>query len=195
MKGLATSAVLISLIKSIYKLINVILTIIARILILFGLWVPLIYSFAGVLTMLAFKVNPLAGGTYSYIFFVGLVLSLLISGIITVKTMLIRPIKELLDYRAVQKEYDRRKEDARRLDLYHKNPKKYFATYGELPDKESTYYLKSKRTRDEITRIDEIPKIYRSEANRDIVIHEYKDRFEVYKDMGDSMVHIDTKPR
>lgn len=195
MKGLATSAVVIALIKSLLKLINVVFTIIARILILFGLWVPLVYSFAGVLTMLAFKVDPLAGGTYSYIFFIGLVLSLLISAIITFKTMLIRPIKELLDYRAVQKEYDRRKEDARKIDLYHKNPKKYFAMYGELPDKESAYYLKSKRTRGDITRIDDIPKIYRSENNKDIVIHEYKDRFEVFKDMGDSMVHIDTKPR
>lgn len=195
MKGLATSAVVITLIKSVLKLINVIFTIIARILILFGLWVPLIYTFVGVLTMLAFKVDPLAGGAYSYIFFIGLVLSLLISAIITFKTMLLRPIKELLDYRAVQKEYDRRKEDARRIDLYHKNPKKYFAMYGELPDKESAYYLKSKRTRTDITRIDEIPKIYRSENNKDIVIHEYKDRFEVFKDMGDSMVHIDTKPR
>lgn len=195
MKGLAIGAVFVSLIKSIFKLLNIILTILARVLILFGLWVPLVYSFVTLILMAAFKINPLDNSYYATLFIIGLVLCFGISLIITFRNMLLKPIKELLTYRQVQKEYDKRKQEARKIDLYHRNPKKYFATYGDLPDENSQFYLKPKRKRDDITRLDEVPIIYRSSNNNDIIVHEYKDRYEVFIDKGDTIAHIDTKPR
>lgn len=192
MKGLTLSASLITLLKGIVKLVNVIITIIARIMLLLGLWVPFIYIVISIILMLAFKTNILNMTGYNYLYIIGLILCIVISVIITIRNLLLRPIKELINYRKVQLEYDKRKEDARQKRLYEKNPKRYFATKGKLPDVDSEYYNGRKG---KITNIEELPKIYRSEINSDIIIHEYKDKFEVFLEKGNEIVHIDTKKR
>lgn len=192
MKGLTLSASLITLLKGLIKLVNVIITIIARIMLLLGLWVPFIYIVISVILMLAFKTNILNMKGYNYLYIIGLLLCIVISVIITIRNLLLKPIKELINYRKVQLEYDKRKEEAREKRLYEKNPKRYFATKGKLPDEDSEYYNGKKG---KITNIDELPKIYRSEINNDIIIHEYKEKFEVFLEKENEIVHIDTKKR
>lgn len=191
MKGLTLSASLITLLKGLIKLVNVIITIIARIMLLLGLWVPFFYIVISVILMLSFKTNILSMTGYKYLYIIGLILCIIISVIITVRNLLLKPIKELINYRKVQLEYDKRKAEAREKKLYEKNPKRYFATKGKLPDEDSEYYNKKGK----ITNIDELPKIYRSEINNDIIIHEYKDKFEVFLEKENEIVHIDTKKR
>lgn len=191
MKGLTLSASLITLLKGLIKLVNVIITIIARIMLLLGLWVPFFYIVISVILMLSFKTNILSVTGYNYLYIIGLILCIIISVIITVRNLLLKPIKELINYRKVQLEYDKRKAEAREKRLYEKNPKRYFATKGKLPDEDSEYYNKKGK----ITNIDELPKIYRSEINNDIIIHEYKDKFEVFLEKENEIVHIDTKKR
>lgn len=191
MKGLTLSASLITLLKGLIKLVNVIITIIARIMLLLGLWVPFFYIVISVILMLSFKTNILSMTGYNYLYIIGLILCIIISVIITVRNLLLKPIKELINYRKVQLEYDKRKAEAREKRLYEKNPKRYFATKGKLPDEDSEYYNKKGK----ITNIDELPKIYRSEINNDIIIHEYKDKFEVFIEKENEIVHIDTKKR
>lgn len=191
MKGLTLSASLITLLKGLIKLVNVIITIIARIMLLLGLWVPFFYIVISVILMLSFKTNILSMTGYNYLYIIGLILCIIISVIITVRNLLLKPIKELINYRKVQLEYDKRKAEAREKRLYEKNPKRYFATKGKLPDEDSEYYNKKGK----ITNIDELPKIYRSEINNDIIIHEYKDKFEVFLEKENEIVHIDTKKR
>lgn len=191
MKGLTLSASLITLLKGLIKLVNVIITIIARIMLLLGLWVPFFYIVISVILMLSLKTNILSMTGYNYLYIIGLILCIIISVIITVRNLLLKPIKELINYRKVQLEYDKRKAEAREKRLYEKNPKRYFATKGKLPDEDSEYYNKKGK----ITNIDELPKIYRSEINNEIIIHEYKDKFEVFLEKENEIVHIDTKKR
>lgn len=191
MKGLTLSASLITLLKGLIKLVNVIITIIARIMLLLGLWVPFFYIVISIIIMLSFKTNILSMSGYNYLYIIGLILCIIISVIITIRNLLLKPIKELINYRKVQLEYDKRKAEAREKRLYEKNPKRYFATKGKLPDEESEYYNKKGK----ITNIDELPKIYRSEINNEIIIHEYKDKFEVFLEKENEIVHIDTKKR
>lgn len=191
MKGLTLSASLITLLKGLIKLVNVIITIIARIMLLLGLWVPFFYIVISIIIMLSFKTNILSMTGYNYLYIIGLILCIIISVIITIRNLLLKPIKELINYRKVQLEYDKRKAEAREKKLYEKNPKRYFATKGKLPDEDSEYYNKKGK----ITNIDELPKIYRSEINNDIIIHEYKDKFEVFLEKENEIVHIDTKKR
>lgn len=191
MKGLTLSASFITLLKGLIKLVNVVITIIARIMLLLGLWVPFFYIVISVIIMLSFKTNILSMAGYNYLYIIGLILCIIISIIITIRNLLLKPIKELINYRKVQLEYDKRKAEAREKRLYEKNPKKYFATKGKLPDEYSEYYNKKGK----ITNIDELPKIYRSEINNDIIIHEYKDKFEVFLEKENEIVHIDTKKR
>lgn len=191
MKGLTLSASLITLLKGLIKLVNVIITIIARIMLLLGLWVPFFYIVISVILMLSFKTNILSMTGYNYLYIIGMILCIIISVIITIRNLLLKPIKELINYRKVQLEYDKRKAEAREKKLYEKNPKRYFATKGKLPDEDSEYYNKKGK----ITNIDELPKIYRSEINNEIIIHEYKDKFEVFLEKENEIVHIDTKKR
>lgn len=191
MKGLTLSASLITLLKGLIKLVNVIITIIARIMLLLGLWVPFFYIVISVILMLSLKTNILSMTGYNYLYIIGLILCIIISVIITVRNLLLKPIKELINYRKVQLEYDKRKAEAREKRLYEKNPKRYFATKGKLPDEDSEYYNKKGK----ITNIEELPKIYRSEINNEIIIHEYKDKFEVFLEKENEIVHIDTKKR
>lgn len=191
MKGLTLSASLITLLKGLIKLVNVIITIIARIMLLLGLWVPFFYIVISIIIMLSFKTNILSMTGYNYLYIIGLILCIVISVIITIRNLLLKPIKELINYRKVQLEYDKRKAEAREKRLYEKNPKRYFATKGKLPDENSEYYNKKGK----ITNIDELPKIYRSEINSEIIIHEYKDKFEVFIEKENGIVHIDTKKR
>lgn len=191
MKGLTLSASLITLLKGLIKLVNVIITIIARIMLLLGLWVPFFYIVISVILMLSFKTNILSIEGYNYLYIIGMILCIIISVIITIRNLLLKPIKELINYRKVQLEYDKRKAEAREKKLYEKNPKRYFATKGKLPDEDSEYYNKKGK----ITNIDELPKIYRSEINNEIIIHEYKDKFEVFLEKENEIVHIDTKKR
>lgn len=191
MKGLTLSASLITLLKGLIKLVNVIITIIARIMLLLGLWVPFFYIVISIIIMLSFKTNILSMTGYNYLYIIGLILCIIISVIITIRNLLLKPIKELINYRKVQLEYDKRKAEAREKRLYEKNPKRYFATKGKLPDEDSEYYNKKGK----ITNIDELPKIYRSEINNEIIIHEYKDKFEVFLEKENEIVHIDTKKR
>lgn len=191
MKGLTLSASLITLLKGLIKLVNVIITIIARIMLLLGLWVPFFYIVISIIIMLSFKTNILSMTGYNYLYIIGLILCIVISVIITIRNLLLKPIKELINYRKVQLEYDKRKAEAREKRLYEKNPKRYFATKGKLPDENSEYYNKKGK----ITNIDELPKIYRSEINSEIIIHEYKDKFEVFLEKENGIVHIDTKKR
>lgn len=191
MKGLTLSASLITLLKGLIKLVNVIITIIARIMLLLGLWVPFFYIVISIIIMLSFKTNILSMTGYNYLYIIGLILCIIISIIITIRNLLLKPIKELINYRKVQLEYDKRRAEAREKKLYEKNPKRYFATKGKLPDEDSEYYNKKGK----VTNIDELPKIYRSEINNDIIIHEYKDKFEVFLEKENEIVHIDTKKR
>lgn len=191
MKGLTLSASLITLLKGLIKLVNVIITIIARIMLLLGLWVPFFYIVISIILMLSFKTNILSMTGYNYLYIIGLILCIIISVIITIRNLLLKPIKELINYRKVQLEYDKRKAEAREKRLYEKNPKRYFATKGKLPDEDSEYYNKKGK----VTNIDELPKIYRSEINNEIIIHEYKDKFEVFLEKENEIVHIDTKKR
>lgn len=191
MKGLTLSASLITLLKGLIKLVNVIITIIARIMLLLGLWVPFFYIVISIIIMLSFKTNILSMTGYNYLYIIGLILCIIISIIITIRNLLLKPIKELINYRKVQLEYDKRRAEAREKKLYEKNPKRYFATKGKLPDEDSEYYNKKGK----VTNINELPKIYRSEINNDIIIHEYKDKFEVFLEKENEIVHIDTKKR
>lgn len=191
MKGLTLSASLITLLKGLIKLFNVIITIIARIMLLLGLWVPFFYIVISIIIMLSFKTNILSMTGYNYLYIIGLILCIIISIIITIRNLLLKPIKELINYRKVQLEYDKRRAEAREKKLYEKNPKRYFATKGKLPDEDSEYYNKKGK----VTNIDELPKIYRSEINNDIIIHEYKEKFEVFLEKENEIVHIDTKKR
>lgn len=128
------------------------------------------------------------------IFYIGLALTLLGSLIITVRHLIIKPIRELMESEKAKRELRERKEEEKKQRMYENKPIKYFKKYeGGMPHKSHPYYDPN-IDRKGFTP----PKVYRSNKNPTIIIHEYSNHFKVFKEYpnGDfKMIDVKDKPQ
>jgi hypothetical protein len=189
-----------SFIKLFIYAISTLIKLVANILVFFGLYIPFFYLiYGGALYLFAgFRFMPYTPEVG--LFFFGLALCALCAVIITVKNMLIKPLKAIFGRN--EKEYEER----------HPRPRPYYATMrydgGDYfprprpriyPERSEQYgYLRIDSPREYIDRFDafyEHPDVYRSEMNPDLIIYEYDDRFDVYRHNGDRLVFQESKYR
>lgn len=194
MKLLGIGLIMSTLFKAIYRLSKVIIMAIAHVLLYFGLWVPSIYMIVALIPIIKFDLDITVMSVDSFIFYLGLVLSLVAAIALSIRNMVVKPVKDLINYKKRKIEFRSRKELAKRRELYRKNPGKYFAIYGEaLPHTDSELLQLSQKERGELPY--ETPQIYRSNVNYDIIIHEYSEYFDVFRDMGDHIEYIERKKK
>lgn len=135
---------------------------IIKLLVFFGLWLPLIYTLFGLILYYTLNFNPFELQLEGQLFISGFVACVICSVIISIRNLIIKPIKSVA---------------------------KGFKTpiWTKVPIKEKEEPTKKLKTKHPIvaTSLEEIekprPSIYYSTLEMNTLIHEYKDRFEIYR--------------
>lgn len=188
------TAILFLVFKAIYKIVCAVLYVLAHILVYFGLWIPAVYMIIAGILMLTGGLDITTININSIIFYIGLALTLIGSLIITIRHLIIKPIRQMLESERAKRELWERKENEKKQRLYEKKPIKYFKKYeGGMPHKSHPYYDPNIDRKGFIP-----PKVYRSSKNPSIIIHEYSNHFKVFQEYpnGDyKMIDVKDKPQ
>lgn len=191
MKGFGIGLIFSFIIKIALRVFDVLMYIIADLLIYFGLWIPSLYMLITGGFMLFGNLDITVPSVPTVLFYVGLSLALIGSIIITVRNMILKPLKDHIKYRAVRKEYKRNQAELKRKEMYQKHPDKYFAKYEEeAPPLDHPVYNSTRKTRTTLPH-----KTYRSKQDPTLIIHEYDEKYIIYKDCGDHFYQIDEKKK
>ena len=112
-KGAGIGAGIVAILTIFWKVIKFVAEVIAKLIIYLGLWAPLLYLAYGGILMLIYKdFHMFSMDTNSIIYFVGLILCLIISLIITIKNLIVKPFKKIFSRKDVIKYGDK---DERKL--------------------------------------------------------------------------------
>ena len=105
-KGAGIGAGIIAIFTVFWKVIKFIAEVIAKLIIYLGLWAPLLYlAYGGILKLIYKDFYMFSLDTNSILYFVGLILCLGISVIITIKNLIVKPFKKIFSRKDVIK-YD-----------------------------------------------------------------------------------------
>ncbi|MGI6702352.1 MAG: hypothetical protein ACOX3U_07865 [Christensenellales bacterium] len=196
MRKFLSGMVVVSVLKLIFYAISTAIKLIANIMVFFGLYVPFFYLIFGEMLLLfaGFSLTPYNTNVGLFIF--GLVLSCFCSVIITVKNLILKPIKAVFG-RDSDKEirYPIRRRPIRYTGGRYPAPRRTLPP----PIRSREYgYLRIDSPKEYFDRLDyyyERPDVYRSELNQDIIVYEYRDRFDLYRHNGEFLEYVDTEYR
>lgn len=182
-KGCASGLVTGSMLRALVYLLKGLFKLIAALMVYFGLWIPSIYALFGCVLYLVFKFNPFDKSINAQLYLAGFALTVFCALIITVKNIVIKPTKSIIEgykypmwkrdkaqpkEQEAPPEYDKEyKKDKRKKKI--KEPENRYIRYPKEEYKEPKPEYK------------EQPRIYYSVREKDTLIHEYSDRFEVYR--------------
>lgn len=193
MRILGLTAIFAWIIKAVIKIAKILLHVIAYMLLYFGLWIPAIYMIICGILMLTGGLNISVLDTNTILFYIGLALTLIGSLIISVRNLIVKPIKQIIESEKAKRELQQRKDADKRQKMYEKKPVKYFKKYeGGMPHKSHPYYDPNISRKGFIP-----PKVYRSNNNPSIIIHEYHNHFKVFQEYtnGDfKLIDVKEKP-
>jgi hypothetical protein len=159
---------------------------------LFGLVPMLLYALFGLILYWGWGFTPFVKSQNANLFWIGFGLTAACAAIVTVKRFIIKPAKHIIQgYKnpVWQRNEDTDEEDGDEGYEYEEEsrpPKKKKQKNTYVKKDEKPAREKKKKRRANIEEEDdgdapEKPKIYKSAREKDTVIHEYHDRFEVFK--------------
>ena len=181
-----------ALMKTIMTVLHILALVIINLLVYFGLWIPLIYMIITGILMLTGGLNLSVIDTNTIIFYCGLALCFVGSIIITIRHLIVMPLKEMMNISDAKKKIKDKKELDKQRRLYMSDPAKYFIKYeGEMPHDSHPVYLQSKKER--ATSLP--PVVYKSNVDQSIIIHEYSNHYEVYREQNGRCTRIDIKEK
>lgn len=155
----ATGSVLGSILRFIFVGLQLFFKIIFRLLWFLGLWIPGVYIIFGVALHYIFGFNPLDWELEGQLYFSGLIACAVCSIVITIRNIIIKPVKSV--YKGYKKPVWKKEKEQQPIKKEEiKIPNKDIA-------KEET-----EKTR---------PSIYYSTIEENTLIHEFEDRFEIYR--------------
>ena len=174
-----TGVALGSVFRAVFYLIGVIVKVLASVLVFTGLWVPALYALLGCVLYLIYHFDPLNNqGLYEYLYLSGAVVTIIIALVIFIRNLIVNPIKKAVtgddgtepwkkkrEKKRLEKALEREERDAKKRETARQKEEK-----EEIPIFDEPIYEKR-----------EEPNIYLSKVEADTLIHEYSDRFEVYK--------------
>lgn len=186
-----------TILKLIFYTISTAIKLIANIMVFFGLYVPFFYLiYIEMLILFAgFTIIPYNANVGLFVF--GLVLCFFCSLIITVRNLIVKPIRAV--FGRDDKEYSERHPIKRRPPMPYQG--------GEFPRPRREYepsrsrqygYLRIDSPREYMDKLDsyyERPDVYRSEVNPELIVYEYYNRFDLYRHNGDFLEYIETRYR
>ncbi len=138
---------------------QLLIKIILQIIIYLGLWIPGIYIIFGVVLYYTLSFNPLDLQLEGQLYFSGLAACILCSIVITVRNIIVKPISTIF-------------QGSKTTMVSPKMPQE---------DITPTEPLQARSTKYQHSYEIERPSIYYSILEQDALIHEYDDRFEIYK--------------
>lgn len=170
-KGCSMGLITGSAIKALTYLFDGLFQFIGRIMMFLGLWIPFLYAFFGLILYGLFRFNPFDKSLNATLYLIGFGLTVLCALIISVKNLIIKPFKSI------------REGYKNPVWVRDKNGKVVAAPEAEEPTREPTPYTKNEEPPEAVYARPEAerPKIYYSKREKDTLIHEYSDRFEVYR--------------
>lgn len=208
-----------------------------KVIVTCGLYLPITYAVFGLILYLACDFNPFDFGTYSLIYLSGGLACVVCAFIITVRNIIVRPVKSAIadrhevkskryeewadvDYASEQQqknekalkeelnlappvddEYDshsQKNEEDKKLPPYLIDEDD-FSIEGDEDRNEASMllfdWLPRKKQPNEKASVKskpkkEIPEIYYSKLQPNILVHEYEDRFELFRVVGDKTVSV-----
>ena len=93
-KGAGIGAGIVAVLTIFWKVIKVIVEIVAKVIFYLGLWVPLLYlAYGGILKLIYKGFYLFSADTNSIIYLLGFILTIVISIIITIKNLIYKPFK------------------------------------------------------------------------------------------------------
>lgn len=175
-----------SFIRLFVTLVEVVVRFLAGILVFFGLWIPFLYALVGVVLFLTLKFNPFDWGIEGQLFIAGFVASCVCSLVITVRNLIIKPVRSTVQgfvNPVWQKKAERENEELGRHNRKVRQPKPQERPAKRL-DKESAAERHFATVTPAPTAATEKPEIYYSRLEDDLLVHEFSDRFELYRMIG-----------
>ncbi|MBQ2714427.1 MAG: hypothetical protein IJF76_02220 [Clostridia bacterium] len=147
--------------KFIFWLLKCIVTVLGDFIIFFGLYIPGLYLIFGALLVRFSNFSFTTPSTDLNLFFMGLGLSVLCAVIITIRNLVVKPFKAVFG-----KTKEKTKENIKSRPRFKKSEDK-----PRRQEENNSPY----------------PLIYRSEIYPEITVHEYEDRFDLYRDSDDEL--------
>lgn len=197
-----------SALRAIIFVLGALIKLIASIMVFFGLWAPFFYALLGAALYLAFKFDPFSGSIDSKIYLAGFGGTVLCALLLTIKHLFEKPAESIAEgfkkpiwkkrSEEDEEEYVSRRDYDRIRRFEEDRDEEDYASrrdYGrrsrvEEEDEDGEYEYRSKAERRAMPResyaedapaVAEKPRIYYSAREKDTLIHEYGDRFEVFR--------------
>lgn len=157
---------------------------IANVIVYLGMYIPFFYCVFALMMYGLFNLDFQTLNPNSTLILAGLVLSLVCAIIITIRNTVVRPFSSLFDFWRREEVPTYRGEAQRYLVRHRSQTDRYYEDdYRIRPEHHSDYRIQN----DSYAQKGygpEIPMIYYSEREPELLIHEYEDRFEVFRDDG-----------
>ena len=195
-----------SFLRVLFKAIGGLFKLLFKAIIMLGLWVPLLYALFGVILHYTLGFEPFDFSTFSTFYIVGGIVCIVIVVIISAYNVLINPLKRAFGKKKQSPE--ERAESNKELQPPLTDSKKRKKGFG-LPQRKETAQDKRMASADykDAQSLDwmpdqektatptgvEKPDVYFSVLKPDILVHEYGDRFELYRVEGNKLVFIGTE--
>ena len=179
-RGCMTGIALGSVFRAIFYLIGVVVKVLASVLVFTGLWVPAVYALLGGILYLIYHFDPLNNqGLYEYLYLTGAIITVVIALIIFIRNLIVKPIKKAVTGDDGTEPWKKKKEKKKKEKSEERGewvPKKrLFSRQKEEKPEEKVIF------EEPVFEKKEEPNIYLSAVEENTLIHEYSDRFEVYK--------------
>lgn len=178
----------LGLVGMMVRFISKLIDIIVAVCVYCGLYYPVFYMVV-VLFLMMFSGFRFVPSLELNLFFVGLALSFACSVMVTLRHIIIEPFGRYLDKKEAEKEEylarKRQKRAAKRRREYYDYKEEYRERRPEpRPAYHRPYGNSYQRER---------PLVYRSKQDGSLIIYEYSDRFDIYREISNRLELIDTK--
>lgn len=188
-RGCVFGAALGSAFKAVLFFLNALIKGIVAVMTFFGLWAPFLYALAGVILYFVLDFNPFVFDIDGILYTAGFAASVVVSIIITVRHLLAKPLKSVRDgfKKPVWEKKDKKENKDAEEKEFAKRPSRAIERKRKNVSTEPRKHTGGKPNKSIAEKIivsDEVPKVYYSKREANTVIHEYSDRFEVYRISG-----------
>lgn len=199
-----------TVVNGFFKLIGGLFKLLFKAIIMLGLWVPILYALFGVILHYTLGFEPFDFSTFSTFYIVGGIVCIVIVVIISAYNVLINPLKRAFGKKKspAERAQERtelqpplteekkkrslfgRKKTAPVRNVYQREPEGNDYSDAQsldwIPKQDPTAAINADQT-------GERPDVYFSTLKPDILVHEYHDRFELFRVEGNKLVSIGTE--
>ncbi|NCA66912.1 MAG: hypothetical protein EOM87_02485 [Clostridia bacterium] len=182
--GVLIGIAIVAVVKALMFIFKVSVKTISNVIVFLGLYIPLFYSVFALIIYSMFSLDFNTLNLELILLLSGLGLSFLCSAIIAIRNLIVKPFKSIFVSANSQEFPTYRREEQRYYERRRATTPRYYDeeyNYGE------DYRGVEERERNAINneRVSEVaPMVYYSEREPNLLIYEYEDRFEVFRDDG-----------